>query len=273
MPPAAARQRGLTSTVTFPRQSSRRSVISTATTQRSIRRRVSQDRPGACYDGKAAIEGTVRYEAGRRAGAQPRARSARHGRDLSNHRRAETPEAGAHIAVLTDARFSGVSTTVYRPRQPEVGRRLIGKFATATASARDRPQQLEGSVNLIGDASDDFASSEPELQARGTEVRRPPRPDLASGPACRPTRDQALLQNASGGVWAGCVRRGENWGQVAGRAYHRTRMVLMNDPILCSDSYSPNGRQCVVDQSRKSSYPRACCRNIWNELPWAIESN
>ena len=58
--------------------------------------------------------------------------------------------------------------------------------------------QLEGSVNFIVNDSVDLGTHE--------LAKRKPRPDLAPDanlPA--DTRLWAILQNASGGVWAGCV--------------------------------------------------------------------
>ena len=62
--------------------------------------------------------------------------------------------------------------------------------------------KLEGSVDLIGDATGDHNP------AWGTSElsRRAPRPDLAPDPALpADTRLWAALQHASGGVWGGCV--------------------------------------------------------------------
>src|SRR5262245_9859309 len=118
---------------------------------------------------------------------------------------------GKQIAVLTDARFSGVSTgaCIGHVSPEALAGGPLGKLRDGDRIriVIDRTK-LEGSVNLIGDASGDFAPSEPDAQARGTEIlaQRPPRPDLAPDPRLpADTRLWALLQNASGGVWAGCV--------------------------------------------------------------------
>jgi putative YjhG/YagF family dehydratase len=118
---------------------------------------------------------------------------------------------GKQIAVLTDARFSGVSTgaCIGHVSPEALAGGPLGKLRDGDRIriVIDR-NKLEGSVNLIGDASVDFAPSEPEASARGTDVlaQRPPRPDLAPDPRLpADTRLWAILQNASGGVWAGCV--------------------------------------------------------------------
>src|SRR6185437_15117592 len=62
--------------------------------------------------------------------------------------------------------------------------------------------ELEGSIDLVGDASavHDAAWGTAEF------ANRSPRPDLAADPQLpADTRLWALLQNASGGVWGGCV--------------------------------------------------------------------
>jgi putative YjhG/YagF family dehydratase len=112
---------------------------------------------------------------------------------------------GKHIAVLTDARFSGVSTGACIGHvTPEalaggpVGKVLDGDMIKITI---DRVN-LEGSVDLVGAGGHIFGEEE------GTRVlaARPPRPDLAPDPQLpADSRLWAALQNASGGTWGGCV--------------------------------------------------------------------
>src|SRR5579859_3279699 len=112
---------------------------------------------------------------------------------------------GKHIAVLTDARFSGVSTGACIGHvTPEalaggpVGKVLDGDRIEITI---DRVN-LEGSVNLVGADGRIFGAEE------GTRVlaARPPRPDLAPDPQLPDdSRLWAALQNASGGTWGGSV--------------------------------------------------------------------
>jgi putative YjhG/YagF family dehydratase len=112
---------------------------------------------------------------------------------------------GKHVAVLTDARFSGVSTgaCIGHVSPEALAGGPIGKLRDG-----DRIQividrnRLDGSVDLVGDASGVMSV------AWGTAelARRPPRPDLAPDPGLpADTRLWAALQNASGGVWGGCV--------------------------------------------------------------------
>ena len=112
---------------------------------------------------------------------------------------------GKHIAVLTDARFSGVSTGACIGHvTPEalaggpVGKVLDGDTIEIVI---DRVN-LEGSVNLVGAGGRIFGADE------GTRVlaARPPRSDLAPDPQLPDdSRLWAALQNASGGTWGGSV--------------------------------------------------------------------
>jgi putative YjhG/YagF family dehydratase len=112
---------------------------------------------------------------------------------------------GKHVAVLTDARFSGVSTGACVGHiGPEalaggpIGRVHDGDLIEIVV---DR-HRLEGGVNLVGVGETFFGADE------GARVlaARPPRPDLAPDPDLPDdTRLWAALQNASGGTWGGCV--------------------------------------------------------------------
>lgn len=112
---------------------------------------------------------------------------------------------GKHVAVLTDARFSGVSTgaCIGHVSPEALAGGPIGKLRDGdrVRIIIDRVR-LEGSVDLVGDAQGEHG---PEWGSREL-TQRSPRPDLAADanlPA--DTRLWALLQNASGGVWGGCV--------------------------------------------------------------------
>jgi len=112
---------------------------------------------------------------------------------------------GKHVAVLTDARFSGVSTGACIGHvSPEalaggpVGKVLDGDLIEIIIDRK----RLEGSVNLVGSNGKIFG---PEEGAR-VLASRPPRPDLAPDPALPDdTRLWAALQEVSGGAWAGAV--------------------------------------------------------------------
>jgi putative YjhG/YagF family dehydratase len=112
---------------------------------------------------------------------------------------------GKHVAVLTDARFSGVSTGACIGH---IGPEALAGGPIGKVQDGDRIQiivdrgRLEGSVNLVGEGDRIFGAEE------GTRVlaRRSPRPDLAPDPDLpEDTRLWAALQNASGGTWGGCV--------------------------------------------------------------------
>jgi putative YjhG/YagF family dehydratase len=110
-------------------------------------------------------------------------------------------EFGKHVAVLTDARFSGVSTgaCIGHVTPEALAGGPIGKLRDGDMIeiAIDRVN-LTGSVNLVVNGS--VESGAAELTARA------PRADLASDPALPDaTRLWALLQDASGGTWGGCV--------------------------------------------------------------------
>ncbi|MGA7108184.1 MAG: YjhG/YagF family D-xylonate dehydratase [Terracidiphilus sp.] len=110
-----------------------------------------------------------------------------------------------HVAVLTDARFSGVSTGACVGHiSPEalaggpIGKVLEGDQIEIVI---DRAK-LVGTVNLVGDAEKAFGVEE------GARVlmERGPRADLRPHPALpKDTRLWAALVHVSGGVWGGCV--------------------------------------------------------------------
>jgi len=110
-----------------------------------------------------------------------------------------------HVAVITDARFSGVSTGACVGHvSPEalaggpVGKVLEGDLIEIVI---DR-EKLTGTVHFVGDADGLFG---PEEGARRL-AERAPRADLRPHPALPDdTRLWAALVHASGGVWGGCV--------------------------------------------------------------------
>jgi xylonate dehydratase len=110
-----------------------------------------------------------------------------------------------HVAVLTDARFSGVSTGACVGHiSPEalaggpIGKILEGDQIEIVI---DR-EKLIGTVNLVGDSAGRFNAEEGAHRL----ARRKPRADLQPHPALpEDTRLWAALVQASGGVWGGCV--------------------------------------------------------------------
>ncbi len=112
---------------------------------------------------------------------------------------------GKHVALVTDARFSGVSTgacighvgpealaggPIGKLRDSDVIRIVINRTT------------LEGALNFVGEAGRKFSPEEGAKVLAG----RPSREDLA--PAANlpaDTRLWAALQQAGGGTWGGCV--------------------------------------------------------------------
>ena len=117
----------------------------------------------------------------------------------------DAAERGKQVAVLTDARFSGVSTGACIGHiGPEalaggpVGKVLDGDCIEITVDRNN----LVGTINLIGEGETVYGAEE------GTRIlaSRQPRPDLApDSDLPDDTRLWAALQNACGGTWGGCV--------------------------------------------------------------------
>jgi dihydroxyacid dehydratase/phosphogluconate dehydratase len=112
---------------------------------------------------------------------------------------------GKHVALITDARFSGVSTGAC------IGH--VGPEALAggpIGKLRDGDQiqividrnRLQGSIDFVGEGKRHFS---PKTGARILRQRKPlaglaPNPNLPDD-----TRLWAALQQISGGTWGGCV--------------------------------------------------------------------
>ncbi|HTP32026.1 MAG TPA: YjhG/YagF family D-xylonate dehydratase [Candidatus Acidoferrales bacterium] len=108
---------------------------------------------------------------------------------------------GKHVAVITDARFSGVSTgaCIGHVTPEALAGGPLGKLEEGDLIeiAIDRVN-LTGSVNLVVNGSVE--------EGTRTLAARAPRDDLAPDPALPDaTRLWAVLQDASGGTWGGCV--------------------------------------------------------------------
>ncbi len=112
---------------------------------------------------------------------------------------------GKHVAILTDARFSGVSTgaCIGHVSPEALAGGPIGKLRDGdlVQIVVDRVK-LEGSVDFVGEGGV-FAGPE---AGRHVLEGRAPRSDLAPD-ATLPddTRLWAALQDVSGGTWGGCV--------------------------------------------------------------------
>lgn len=112
---------------------------------------------------------------------------------------------GREVALITDARFSGVSTgPCIGHVGPEalaggpIGRVHDGDWIRIEIDTR----QLTGSIDMIGEGGERFTPEEGarRLQLRPAPAQLRPDPDLPAD-----TRLWALLQEVGGGTWGGCV--------------------------------------------------------------------
>jgi xylonate dehydratase len=112
---------------------------------------------------------------------------------------------GKHVAVLTDARFSGVSTGACIGHiSPEaLAGGPIGKLRDGDIIriVIDR-NRLEGTLDLVGAEGAEFGAEQgvAVLAGRAPQPHLSPDPDLPDD-----TRLWAALQNVGGGTWGGCV--------------------------------------------------------------------
>ncbi len=112
---------------------------------------------------------------------------------------------GREVALITDARFSGVSTGPcighISPEALEggpIGRLLDGDLIRVVVD----PDRLVASVDLVGHGDEQWTS---DKAAQALEAR-PLRDDVAPDPKLpADTILWARLQSASGGLWGGCV--------------------------------------------------------------------
>lgn len=112
---------------------------------------------------------------------------------------------GKHVAVITDARFSGVSTgaCIGHVGPEALAGGPIGKLRDGDEIEIiiDR-NQLTGSINLIGVGGQRLSSTEAEALLKSRSIHPQVRPDVNLPDD---TRLWAALQQASGGTWGGCV--------------------------------------------------------------------
>jgi putative YjhG/YagF family dehydratase len=112
---------------------------------------------------------------------------------------------GREVAVVTDARFSGVSTgaCIGHVGPEALAGGPIGKLkdGDVVRIIVDR-NALDGTVDLVGDAAREFTPEEGAaiLANRATRDDIQPDPDLPDD-----TRLWAALQRVGGGAWGGCV--------------------------------------------------------------------
>jgi len=217
MPPAKARARGLTATVCFPRGNlaPEGSVIkSTAIDPRVVDADGVYRKTGTARvftrerDAIAAIKGQ---------GAKPIAPGdviVLIGRGPMGSGMEETYQVtsalkylewGREVAVVTDARFSGVSTGACIGH---VGPEALAGGPIGKVREGDRIRiivdrnRLTGSIDLVGDAALEFGAEEGSRMLAARAPREDLRPDARLPDD---TRLWAALQRASGGTWGGCV--------------------------------------------------------------------
>jgi xylonate dehydratase len=214
LPPARARERGLTSTVTFPRGN--------LAPEGSVIKSTAIDPAVVDADGVYRHEGPARVFTRERdaiaaikrgeiqagdvlalIGAGPLGTGMEETYQLTSALK-HLPF-GRHVALITDARFSGVSTGACLGHMgPEalaggpLGRLRDGDVVRLVV---DR-NQLTGSIDVVGEGDQRFSPEEGavRLAARPTHPGLAPHPDLPED-----TRLWALLQGAGGGTWGGCV--------------------------------------------------------------------
>ena len=109
------------------------------------------------------------------------------------------------VALLTDGRFSGVSTgpCIGHISPEALAGGPIGKLRDGDiVEIRIDPRRLEASVNLVAENDETFSPEEGahRLAARSPRADLRPHPDLPAD-----TRLWAALVEASGGIWGGCV--------------------------------------------------------------------
>jgi putative YjhG/YagF family dehydratase len=217
LPPSKAKERGLTSTVTFPRGN--------IAPEGSVIKSTAIDPSLVGPDGVYRKVGPARvFTSEREATAAIKGRSERKiqpgdvivlmcrgplGAGMEEIYQITSAlrylKWGKDVAVITDARFSGVSTgaCIGHVGPEALAGGPIGKVRDGDLIeiVVDR-NTLIGSINFIGTAEKRLESTEAArvLAARQPALPLLPDPDLPSD-----TRLWALLQQASGGTWGGCV--------------------------------------------------------------------
>jgi dihydroxyacid dehydratase/phosphogluconate dehydratase len=219
MAPDRAKSRGLTSTVTFPKGN--------LAPQGSVIKSTAIDPSVVDEDGIYRKEGPARVFTSERAAIQAiKAGSIRAGDVLvlmgcgpMGTGMEETYQLtsalkhlafGKHVALITDARFSGVSTGACIGH---IGPEALAGGPLGRLREGDRIRividrnRLEGALDFVGL---DGVELTPEEGARMLAGREP-HPSLAPNPALPDdTRLWAALQQVSGGTWGGCVYDAES---------------------------------------------------------------
>jgi putative YjhG/YagF family dehydratase len=217
IPPAEARRRGMTSTVCFPRGNlcPEGAVIKATSIDPDL---VDDDNvyrktgPVRVFTTEAAAIAAIKGQADRT--VQPGHILVLAGRGPMGSGMEETYQLtsalkylpwGREVAVVTDARFSGVSTgaCIGHVGPEALAGGPLGKLRDGdrVRIVIDR-EQLTGSVDFVGDGQRDFDAQ----QATRALQDRKMHPDLKPDDQLPPeTRLWAALQSVGGGTWGGCV--------------------------------------------------------------------
>ncbi len=112
---------------------------------------------------------------------------------------------GKEVALITDARFSGVSTgaCIGHVGPEALAGGPLGRVREGdTIRIEIDTVRLNGRIDLVGHEGRRYDP----VQGAAVLASRPPHPDLAPDPGLPDdTRLWAALQQASGGIWRGCV--------------------------------------------------------------------
>jgi putative YjhG/YagF family dehydratase len=214
MPPERASERGLTSTVTFPRGN--------LAPEGAVIKSTAIDPEVLAADGVYRHEGPTRVFTRERDAIEAiKAGQVEEGDVLvlvgcgpSGTGMEETYQLtsalrylpfGRRVALVTDARFSGVSTGACIGHVgPEalaggpIGKVKDGDWVRIVID----PHRLEGALDLVGEGRERFSAQEGSLRL----AKRSAHPNLAAEAALPDdTRLWAVLQAVSGGTWGGCV--------------------------------------------------------------------
>jgi len=214
LPPAAAAARGLTGTVAFLRGSiaPEGAIVKATAIDRGV---IGADRvfrhtgPARVYASERAAMAAIKQGVIRAgdvvvlAGIGPMGTGMEETYQVTGALK-QLPFA-SRVALVTDARFSGVSTGACIGHvAPEglaggpIGKLVDGDLISIVIDAA----MATGSVDLVGHGARTFTAAE----AQDALSRRPTRADLAPDPNLpEDTRLWSILQQASGGTWAGCV--------------------------------------------------------------------
>lgn len=217
MDPKTARARGLTSTVTFPRGNlaPEGSVVKSTAIDPSVLDADGVYRklgPARVFAGERAAIAAIKGQGDKTiqpgdvivvAGCGPMGSGMEETYQLTSALR--YLHWGKQVALITDARFSGVSTGACIGH---IGPEALAGGPIGRVQDGDLIQIMVDTVNLVGTldlVGADGRQTGPEEGAR-ILAARPMNPDIAADPRLpADTRLWAALQSVSGGTWGGCV--------------------------------------------------------------------